>query len=76
MGIGDRATLEPGQEKEQPYLPVIFEDVRGGGEVWNDLLTVWAPCREGERVLHMRGRLQSQSPSQDPQKGLSERVSH
>lgn len=36
-----------------PYLSVVFEDVSSGSKVWNDLLTVWAPCRrERENAAH------------------------
>lgn len=35
-----------------PYLAVIFEGVGRGSEVWDDLLTVWAPWAKRDRVSY------------------------
>lgn len=40
------------ERRGYPYLAVIFEGISCGSEVWDDLLTVWAPWVRRDRVSH------------------------
>lgn len=76
VGTGDRAKLEAGQEMKRSThtfrssLKTSAVEVKYG----MTFLQCGHPV-ERESVTH-GGRLQSQSPSQDPQRGLSGSVSH